>query len=79
MFGATTIVWDGVNCLKPAYRIEALVRAAKEAADMSMTQAAMIREGGRATALQHDSVHERSKFQALLRDLIQDPHSALGA
>ena len=61
---------DGVNCLKPPYRVEALAGAAKEAATMPAARIAAISEGARATVTDHDLAHERSKFQTLLRDIL---------
>lgn len=62
---------DGFNCLKPAYRVEALVGAAKEAATMPAARIAAIREGARVTVAGHDLSHERSKFQTLLREILR--------
>ena len=61
---------DGVNCLKPPYRVEALVGAAKEAATMPAARIAAIREGARVTVTGHDLAHERRKFQTLLREIL---------
>ena len=61
---------NGVNCLKPEYTIEQLTQAAKRAAEMSPARVAELRQGARATAIQHDLAHERTRFQALLHELV---------
>ena len=61
---------DGVNCLKPPYRVEALVDAAKEAATMPEARLASIREGAQVTVARHDLARERRQFQTLLREIL---------
>lgn len=63
---------DGVNCLKPPYRVEALVGAAKAAETMPATRIADIRERARITVSDHDLAKERSRFQGLLREILGD-------
>ncbi len=61
---------DGLNCLKPPYRVEALADAAREAATMPEARIAAIRQGARATVAEHDLARERSTFLALLREIL---------
>ena len=63
---------DGVNCLKPRYRVEALVDAAKEAARMPEARRADVGEGARVTVARHDLAHERRQFLALLREILDN-------
>lgn len=60
----------GVNCLKPPYRVEALINAAKEAATMSEARLAAIRKGARITVARHDLAYERCQFQSLLHEML---------
>ena len=60
----------GVNCLKPPYRVEAIVGAVKEAAAMPAARIAAIRDGARVTVGRHDLALERSNFQGLLREIL---------
>ena len=62
---------DGFNGLKPPYRVEALVGAAKEAATMPAARTAAIREGARVTVTGHDLCHERGRSQTLLREILR--------
>ncbi len=63
---------DGVNCLKPHYRVEALVGAVKQAVAMPAARLADIRERARVTVTDHDLTNERSRFQTLLREILGD-------
>ena len=61
---------DGINCLRPPYRVDALVDAARDAATMCGTRLAAIRERARATVSDHDLAYERRQFQSLLREVL---------
>lgn len=60
----------GVNCLMPPYLTGALADAAVEAATMPADRLAAISEGARATVADHDLSRERSRFQALLDEIL---------
>ena len=61
---------DGVNCLKPDYRIDALMGALQEAAGMPDWRTKAMRDNARSTAEKHDLRHERVTFQRLLREIM---------
>ena len=59
-----------VNCLMPPYRVGALATAAREAASIPEVRLEAIRSGARATVAAHDIANERSKFRALLHEIL---------
>ena len=62
---------DRVNCLKPAYRLNALMNGLKEAAGMTDWRAKAMCDNARVTASRHDLRHERAMFQRLLREIMK--------
>ena len=62
---------DRVNCLKPAYGLDAMVDGLVQAASMPQPDARAIVENARATARRHDLRYERARFQRLLRGIME--------
>ena len=62
---------DRVNCLKPAYQLDALMDGVKEAVDMPEWRIKGMTDRARVTVAQHDLRHERAKFQRLLRQIMK--------
>ena len=62
---------DGVNCVKPSYRLDTMMDGLKHAVSMPDWRAKAITDNARATAARHDLEHERAKFQRLLREIME--------
>ena len=69
---------DGVNCVQPEYRVDAVAAAVLEATDLPWSRAAQIRRAAYATARAHSYAAERRRVQAVLREALRSPPDQFG-
>ena len=62
---------DGFNCLRPAYRLNALAAAVTAAHSLPMREAEAIRERAHETVILHSLNRERAAFHDVLRNIDQ--------